>query len=401
MRILKFVGAFVGTLLIVFLLTFGFNLDALVTLYENSEDLQEGQQWVPKTQSLKGLTEYIGEHPDRVSLTSIVINNPDSVITFRENIPRTMGTIGNFFLIATYARQVEAGELDPDEQISLEEVNRYQLPYIDQSNHQEALAGLRETGNITSSQKISLDNLVGASIRYNDLAIFDYLFFRFGPDAIRDTYQLLNIQQTDLILPFSGLFILINPHLYNENFDTHFTNIDNLNHQTFRDSVLNISRRYHKNERYHSRVSEVFEEREGIGISFRHRRDALALFPKFVTAELAELMHRLNKNELISTSVSVRIKDIMSWPMRVNNRMKTDLTEYGAIYDSRLGLVNGIDYGTSAYNGDQFAQAVAFDSLQVAFWFHMSSNLIHQDYMQRLMWDPALRASTYHQINKN
>ena len=43
MRILKFVGVFIGTLLIVFLIVFGFNLDALETLYNNSGDLQEGQ----------------------------------------------------------------------------------------------------------------------------------------------------------------------------------------------------------------------------------------------------------------------------------------------------------------------------------------------------------------------
>lgn len=401
MRILKFIGAFLGTLLVVFLIVFGFNLDALVTLYENSGDLQEGQQWVPKTQSLKGLTEYIGENSERVSLTSIVITDPDSVLNFREEKPRTMGVTGNFFLIATYARLAEEGSVDPEEQIFLHDINRYQLPYIDQSNHSDALAGLENNGSISDENTVTLDDLVRASIRYNDLAISDYLLFRFGPDLIEETYRLLNLQQTGALLPFSGLYILINPYLHDVTFEKHFSNLQEIPGQVFKDSVFTLASRFAENEDFHERVTQIFKEKKGLGIMFTQRRDALALFPKSTSSEMARLMQQLNNNELLSENVSVRIKDIMNWPMQVNNRLENSLTDYGAIYDNRLGLVNGIDYGTSAYNGDRFGQSISFDSLQVAFWFHMSSNLIHQDYLQRLMWDPALRAATERQINLN
>lgn len=401
MRILKFIGAFVGTLLVVFLLVFGFNMDALVTLYENSGDLQEGQQWVPKTQSLKGLTEYIGENPDHVSLTSIVITDPDSVLNFREEKPRTMGITGNFFLIATYSRLIESGSIDPEEQVQLAHVDPYQLPYIDQSNHSDALTGLENSGSITEANTVSIDDLVRASIRYNDLAISDYLLFRLGTGQVEETFRLLEVEDTDRLLPFSGLYILANPYLHNTEFVKHFSNLRNMPQQVFEDSVLALSSRFAGDEDFHKRVTQVFEEKKGLGIMFTERRDALALFPKSTSSEMARLMQQLNNDELISESISSRIKDIMNWPMQVNSRLENSLTDYGAIYDNRLGLVNGIDYGTSAYNNDRFGQAVSFDSLQVAFWFHMSSNLIHQDYMQRLMWDPALRSATENQIQLN
>ncbi len=398
MRILKFIGAFVGTLLVVFLIVFGFNLDALVTLYENSGDLQEGQQWVPKTQSLKGLTEYIGENPDHVSITSIVITDPDSVLNFREEKPRTMGVTGNFFLIATYARLAEEGAIDPEEQVPLADVDRYQLPYIDQSNHSDAFAGLENSGSITDENTVSLDDLIRASIRYNDLAISDFLLFRFGAEQIQETYRLLKVQHTDRLLPFSGLYILINPYLYDTDPETHFSELQEMPRQAFNDSVFTLSSRFAENEDFRASVTQIFEEKKGLGIMFTQRRDALALFPRSTSSEMSRLMQQLNNDELVSASISSRIKDIMNWPMKVNSRLENSLNDYGAIYDNRLGLVSGIDYGTSAYNGDRFGQAISFDSLQVAFWFHMSSNLIHQDYMQRLMWDPALRAATENQI---
>lgn len=160
------------------------------------------------------------------------------------------------------------------------------------------------------------------------------------------------------------------------------------------DSVFALSRRYVEDQNYRSEVNHLYEENQGLGIHFREHRDILMLFPQSTSNEMADLMRQLNSDELLSEDISKRIKDIMSWPMDLDRRLDNDLADYGAIYDSRLGLVNGIDYGTSSYNGDRFAQAVSFDSLQIAFWFHMSSNLIHQDFMQRLMWDPALRTAT-------
>jgi hypothetical protein len=60
------------------------------------------------------------------------------------------------------------------------------------------------------------------------------------------------------------------------------------------------------------------------------------------------------------------------------------------MFDNRLGLLNGIDFGTSAYTGDTTVQAVFFDRLPIAFWLHMSSNHMHQDFQQRLIFDPAM-----------
>jgi hypothetical protein len=80
----------------------------------------------------------------------------------------------------------------------------------------------------------------------------------------------------------------------------------------------------------------------------------------------------------------------MRWPINQQSEIERDFTDYGAIYDNRMGLLNGVDFGTSAYTGDTTVQAIFFDRLPIAFWFHMSSNHMHQDFQQRLIFDPAL-----------
>lgn len=398
MRILKFIGVTVGTLLLVFFLVFGFNLDALVTLSENSDDLQEGQEWVPKTSSLKGLTEYIAQNPERTAIVSRSTVNSDTTITYGENDRHTMGTLSNFFLITTYARLVEEGTLDPDEQIPLAKIDRYQLPYIDASNHDNAKTTLKNQG-VISEGKAPLGELVETAIVFNDLAISDYLFFRLGQENIHNTFDQLNLKRTDQPLPFSGLYITINPSSADTTFQSYFNQLKSISKKAFRDTVLANAQKFRSDSSYYKKILDTFKKAQGLSIQFKHRRDALSLFPQSTAAELADLMAQLQQNKLISPAISQRIKSIMDWPYE-RQSLNSDFIYYGALYDNRLGLLNGLDFGASTYSEEPFGQAVFFDSLQVAFWFHMSSTLMHQDYQQRLMWDPALREATIQEINK-
>lgn len=398
MRILKFIGVTVGTLLLVFFIVFGFNLDALFTVFENSDDLQEGQEWVPKTQSLKGLTEYIGAHPNNTAVVSQSAINPDTMISYGGEQPHTMGILSNFFLITTYARLVEDGGLNPDERVPLEDTDAYQIPYIDASNHKDAKKALKNDGSITSNNEVALDELVEAVIIFNDLAMADYLYDQLGQEAISQTYEQLNLQHTDRPLPFSGLYITINPAVYDTTFPAHFERLQQLPKQAFRDAVLVNAQKYQANSDFRKRVNDTFNASQGLAMQFTDRRNALALFPKSTAEELSGLMILLQQEELISPAVSKQVKRIMDWPYE-RQSLNSDFESYGAIYDNRMGLLNGLDYGASTYSGEPFGQAVFFDSLQVAFWFHMSSNLMHQDYQQRLMWDPALRDATLQQIS--
>ena len=399
LRILKFIGAFLGTFLIIFLIVFGFNMDALFTLMENSEDLQEGQEWVSKTQSLKGLTEYIGAQPERVSIASIAIENPDSSILYNEHAPRSMGILSNIFTVIEYARQAEEGMIDPKEQVSLSEVDRYQLPYMDASNHTDALNWLDDRDKISGKNTVALSDLVQVSVEFNDLAAADYLYFKIGGDNITSLMDRLELQDTESPLPFSGLYTVLKPSVYGMEVQQRIDTLSTMNRQNFDSLAVAASKKLATDDSFRDDVFTGFRNDEGLGVSFTVQRDLLDFFPKTTAWEMANVMKKIQQEKLISKEVSQRIKKILSWPLR-SSRLQNDFMTYGAYYDSRLGLVNGIDFGTSTYTEEPFAQAVFFDELQVAFWFHMSSNLIHQDFQQRLIWDPALREASVEEIQR-
>lgn len=398
MRILKFLGVFLAVLLLVFFIVFGFNLNALVTLFENSEDVQEGYEWVEKTNSLKGLTEYINEQPERVSLTSTSLSNPDSSIRYNEHTPRTMGRLSNIFLLIEYARQVENGDLNPNEQVPIEEVSRYQLPYVDASGHQNTLSALHSEDKISPDNTVAISDLVEKAIVNTDLATADFLYFYFGSDRLENLMDRLQLEQTESLLPFSGLYIVLKANLHNYDYNQWSDSLAAMPRSRFDSLTVSYADSLFSDKNFRSNVTDSFDNDEGLEIGFRQQRDALAFFPKTTSSEMARIMRDIQQEELLSPEVSRRIKNIMDWQME-SRRLQNDFTEYGALYDSRLGMVNGIDYGKSVYSEEPFAQAIFFDELQIAFWFHMSSNLMHQDFQQRLIWDPALREATITEIS--
>lgn len=385
-RAFKFLGFFLAAAAFIFALVIGLNYSGFETLFENEEGMAEGSQYVENTYSLAGLAEFIGEHPEWVSITSYNVNNPDSGIFYQAEVPRALGATSNLFLLIEYERQVNAGVLDPTESISLKEIKKFALPEISQNNHQK-LVDEFEAGNAP------LDDVVKAMIENSDLVSADYLWFRLGEENIRTLMDTLEMPETSLPLPFSGMYIRINPDLN----DT--SSLKEMGFTQFSEEAIAEARKLKDEPDFNQKVKAQFVD-DRLSLTFMKERDALAYFPQATTNELTRLMAQLLNDEVLSAEISEQVKLKLRWPMG-SEPISRSFEDYGAIYDNRMGLLGGIDFGTSIYDGHTSVQAVFFDQLPVGFWVHMSANHMQEDYQQRLIWDPALYQTTQQEIADN
>ncbi len=381
-RALKFLLVFIVVVLAVFAMAGIPNYSAFKTLFSNADGMAEGSEYIENTYSLKGLTEFIGEHPEYFSVVSFNVNNPDSGIYYQADVSRTLGTLSNVFLLLEYERQVEAGLINPNKSITLDEITRFALPEISAGSHKEGLDKLKEI----DPDKITIDHAVAIMVEVNDLTIADYLWYQLGKDNLSALIDTLGLQHTDLPLPFAGLYISINPNLV----DTSKTYSS--------DEVIEFATRFKNDDAYNAEVKDIFED-DRIGISFIQERNALANFPQTTPREIAELMMKIQKGEVLSEAISKRVQEKMRWVFG-GETIPLTFSDYGAMYDNRMGMLSGIDFGTSIYTGSSSAQAVFFDQLPVAFWLHLSANHMQEDYQQRLIWDPALYETTISEISK-
>lgn len=382
-RALKFFLVFLAAALFVFSLVIGLNYSGFKTLFQNEKGMAEGSQYIENTYSLKGLTQFIGEHPEWVSITSFNVNEPDSGIYYQPDVPRTLGATANLFLLIEYERQVAEGLLNPAEEVSLKEINTFALPEISQNNHNQLI----ETFN---NQSAPLDEVVKAMLQNSDLVSADYIWFKLGEENIRALIDTLQVPETALPLPFSGIYSRINPSLN----DT--SQLDNMDFPKFAEEAIALGNRLKDDPDFNQQVKDQFNE-ERLSLTFMEERDALAYFPQASTNEMANLMLRLYNNEIVSEEVSNNVKQKLRWPMG-SEPIARSFEDYGAIYDNRMGLLGGIDFGTSIHDGHTSVQAVFFDRLPVGFWVHMSANYMQEDYQQRLIWDPALYETTQREI---
>ncbi len=374
----------------------GLNYSAFKSLFANADGMADGAEYIENTYSLKTLTEFIGEKPEFVSIVSFNVEDPDSGIFYGADIPRTMGALGNIFLLIEYERQVEEGKLNPDDLVGLEEIEKYLLPQVNQNAHEGALASLTE-----DESPITNDEAMQAMIQFNSLAIADYFWFKLGEENIKALMDELNLPNTEMPVPFSGFYTIIAPDFVakSENATENLISLSKMDRDSVFNLMSNVADEYIENQSLTEFRTETMQK-DRLKMSFIEERDALDLFPQTTAGDITDLLCRLWKNEIVSPNVSKAVKDKMGWAFN-SDGMKRSFSDYGAIYDARMGMLSGIDFGTSIYDDHTSVQAVFFDKLPVAFWLHMSANHMQEDYQQRLIWDPALYETTIEQIELN
>ena len=373
----------------------GANYSAFKSLFANSDGMTEGAEYIENTYSLKTLTEFIGKKPEYVSIVSFNVNDPDSGIFYGSEIIRTMGSLGNIFLLIEYERQVDEGVLNPNTVVDLSEIDKYLLPQINQNAHEGALTFLTENEMVP----ITYDRAIQAMVQFNSLAIADYFWFKLGEQNIKNLMNSLALPNTEMPLPYSGVYSSIAPSLSSLLPNNHLAITDTLS-SFHRDSMFNkmieTASYFTQTEERHIQRKEIMEELR-LNLTFIEERNALSLFPQTTAQDMAYLLAKIWKNEVINEKVSKAVKEKMGWALS-SDSMKRSFKDYGAFYDTRMGMLSGIDFGTSAYDDHTSVQAIFFDQLPVAFWLHLSANHMQEDYQQRLIWDPALFDTTIQQI---
>lgn len=400
MRLLKFFGAFLLTAIVIFGFVVGWNWQAFTTFFENRKAMMEGSEWVSNTGSLKGFSEFMGETPQFSSIASIVLDHPDSTLNLYEDEPRIMGTTANIFILIAYAREFDSARLNPNKLIEWSKISEYQLPNVEESIHEEAFRVAEERGWI-ENDSIALENSLTLLVEFGDLALADYLWWQLDQSVWDELKNDLRLNLTEMPLPFSGLYQAISPGLAemeNQEIIDHWTS---QNLEEWREYVTDLSSKYLNDANFRTSVQYYMKENR-LGNTFMQERDAMRLFPKTTAREMTNLLQKIVQDSLINKSVSQTVKKTMDWPMDIQPRIEQDFTRYGAIYDNRMGLMNGIDFGTSAYTGNTSVQALYLDQLPIAFWFHASGSQMHQDFMQRMIYDPAMIEQMYRVVeNQN
>ncbi|MDI9972136.1 serine hydrolase [Rhodococcus sp. IEGM 1307] len=123
----------------------------------------------------------VGSHPDDVAF--VVDDGRGRTVEHRAGDTVPLASAIKVVHLATYARAVAPGELDPAEPVPLPEWKRWYLPNTDGGAHPKALQRLGVT---EPDDTVTLEQMVTAMIQESDNAVPDYLRDRLGDAALAD-----------------------------------------------------------------------------------------------------------------------------------------------------------------------------------------------------------------------
>lgn len=387
-RIAKFLGIFLLVATSLFGSIYWFNKSAIDAVLRN--DLSEGTEYVPLTYSLKGLVEYLSTEPDSYSIVSIRSDKPDSSIYFNADTRRSLGNLAHLILIAGYVDAVGSGEADSTTAIDFALLERLQVPRFEVNRYKGDMGELRDLDNAT------IDDLAAMLAENNNTVFADYLYNFLGAERISGLPSRFGLVDIEAPLPWSGIITAWDPRIHGRPFEMLYGEYGSMSNSDYHTTVTKLGQRYMEDAAWRDTVAVRIAS--GNDILFAEEKIRNRYTTRAVPRELASFLRNLIHGDLITEGAKNHILSILSWPMR-NSKISREFNQYIAIYDSRMGFLAGVDLGIVSGTTGPISQVFIMEDIPVGLFMHLSSNLMTQDFQQRLIWDPELAKVAFESLN--
>ncbi|OGN93773.1 MAG: hypothetical protein A2Z71_01720 [Chloroflexi bacterium RBG_13_50_21] len=310
------------------------------------------------------LAEYIRMHPDMTAIVAYTIDEHGELVEdgcelfVNADKPLVVASTMKIIILAAYADAVAQGELDPDEQVAIADLERYYLPGTDDGAHVTGLKSVgfeAETSGFARDQtaKIALDDIAQIMIDNSGNAETDYLIGRLGVERIASVMALASLENHTPLQPVLGITLALFNH------EAPLTDTEQL--QALINAVANgdfsvlesLMDLYLYNPGWRAAQIAFMQSDEFLNVvgqmGWAGQMAASQLFPKGTGREYARLMAKIASNQFISPDVSVRIQQKLErvpsdWPLRLLFHRR-----YGAKDGVTAGVLTLASYAVPKY----------------------------------------------------
>jgi len=147
------------------------------------------------------LLEYFKKHPDRVSCCFAENDRP--IIAYQVDRKMPLASVLKIMIAVEYIRQIKLGQITPNQTVTLDQLDRYYIPYSDGGAHQNWLKNIRH-GQSKLKRTVTLSEVAEGMIQYSSNANTEYLMEVLGIDAINRTVNQISGTEHDPIFPISS-----------------------------------------------------------------------------------------------------------------------------------------------------------------------------------------------------
>ncbi|MFS0751673.1 serine hydrolase [Oceanobacillus sp. 1P07AA] len=313
--------------------------------------------------------------------------NDQNIVEINSNKDLPLASTAKIIVAIEYANQAAESLIDPTEEIDLEELNKYYLPYTDGGAHEAWLSQFE-----SSTESVSLEEVAKGMIGYSSNANTDYLIERLGLDAINNRVNELNLSHHEPLYPFTST-LWIGHHLLN----------DGVNEEDLVKSLRSMS-----DEAYRNTSIEIFEEWKKSSLTDQEKMEGLEVLtmdvqrvwsdrlPKASTNDYIQIMEKLNGKDYYSEQVHSYLDPVMEQMM--NNPVYQTVAEHAGFKGGSTAFVfTWAMYGTDN-EGNQIEMAFFSNDLNSQELELLSEHI--SNFQVKLLTEEAFRDEVQEQFNR-
>jgi D-alanyl-D-alanine carboxypeptidase len=379
----RWIAIVLGSLLVM-LVVFGvWQRRGISNVARNWSDLSDGSALARELRGTQNVLEYIVSHANDVSLVAYRLGDEAHGIYLNPDRLRPVASTVKLLILCDYNRAISAGELRPDEAVSIAEWEKYWLPGTDGGAHEQTLGQLRAGG--VTGDKVQLQDLAYGMTRFSDNAAADYLMQRLGRAQLASLPARLGLANEQPPLPLSGLFLSWENTRESAEGPALLERYTAVGASAYGDEVWRLMRALHDDPQLRAAERARLTSQ---GLTLRLGEQAAlarALTPRGSARGYAELMARIQRGELPgSTAIAAELQ----WPMQQPG-IADRFAQLGTKGGSLPGILTSATFATPHSKQSARVVALFFEGMPMAVWLELMHSFVHQRFEQQLLDDDA------------
>lgn len=304
---------------------------------------------------LKSNPEYTLNHimKNQKNSSLYVSVNDEEIIAYQSNVPRPLASVVKIVIALEYSYQIQNGDIQEDDPISLDNLDQYYLQNYDGGAHMSWIKHMEESGKIQNNT-VLLQDVAKGMIAFSSNANTDYLINLLGVHNINNRIAQLELHDHDDVYPIVGGLLIINEFKKEHNDTDWMTKLRNMPNNEYKELALKNSKKMSSNDISLEGTSNLPLKEQQIW------SDRL---PNASAKTYGILLHMI-ANDLFPEKVSTIMRDLMEWPMEMVEENKEDYHYLGAKGGSTAFVYNQAIY-VKNLDGNNIEFVILMDQLSM------------------------------------
>jgi D-alanyl-D-alanine carboxypeptidase len=166
------------------------------------------QQIVDDNPDLTLVWEHVQQQPADFAAGCMPIEDPSQAVLYNEDRLFPLASVTKLLVFIEYARRLDAGDISFGEMVSLNALNRYDLPGTNRGAHDEFIGLYREGTTAISLWEVASTGMM----QFSSNAASDFMLERLDPVDWNELYRTLGIGSTSYPHPLTRIPLLMNNH---------------------------------------------------------------------------------------------------------------------------------------------------------------------------------------------